>query len=106
MIELCCPCVQSNVPAHSAEDRGCKQQTPPIYHGESLPGRWISDRDVYASGATPTTGAQVVYELAAPLTYQLTPQQLATLAGYNAVSTDAGTLSVTYRADPALSLGG
>lgn len=76
------------------------------YSGETLPGRWISDRDVYASGATPTTGAQVVYELAAPVTYQLTPQQLATLRGYNAVSTVAASVSVTYKADTELSLQG
>lgn len=42
----------------------------------------------------------------APLTYQLTPQQLATLSGYNAVSTDAERVDVTYKADPVLSLGG
>ncbi len=47
---------------------------------------------------------QVAYELLLPRTYQLTPQQLATLSGYNAVSTDAGTLSVTYRADPSMTL--
>lgn len=76
------------------------------YAGETLPGRWISDRDVYAPGATPTTGAQVAYELATPVTYQLTPAQLATLSGYNAVFTDADALSVEYRADPTMTLGG
>ena len=76
------------------------------YAGETLPGRWISDRDVYASGTTPTTGAQVVYELAAPVTYNLTAAQLASLAGYNSVSADAGTLDVTYKADTAITFGG
>lgn len=76
------------------------------YNGETLPGRWISDRDVYAPGTTPTTGAQVVYELATPATYQLTPQQLATLAGYNAVSSDAGVVEVTYKADASIIWGG
>lgn len=42
------------------------------YAGETLPGEWISDRDAYAAGAAPTTGAQVVYRLADPITYQLT----------------------------------
>lgn len=42
------------------------------YAGETLPGEWISDRDEYAAGAVPTTGAQVVYKLADPITYQLT----------------------------------
>lgn len=36
------------------------------YDGESLPGEWISSMDSYSSGATPTTGSQVVYELASP----------------------------------------
>ncbi|MBP5719264.1 MAG: hypothetical protein J6X53_09890 [Abditibacteriota bacterium] len=76
------------------------------YNGETLPGRWISDRDVYASGTTPTTGAQVVYELATSAAYQLTPQQLTTLAGYNAVSSDAGNVTVTYKADASLVWGG
>ena len=36
------------------------------YAGQTLPGAWISDRDAYSAGATPTTGAQVVYQLATP----------------------------------------
>ena len=49
--------------------------------------------------------AQIVYPLATPVTYQLTSAQVAALAGYNAVAADSGTLSLTYRADPNLSLG-
>lgn len=60
------------------------------YNGETLPSTWISDRDVYASGTTPTTGAQVVYELATPLTYTLTPQQVKTLVGTNNVWASSG----------------
>ena len=37
------------------------------YNGETLPGVWYSDRDVYASGTTPTIGAEVVYELETPI---------------------------------------
>ena len=37
------------------------------YSGQTLTGEWISDRDKYAVGTTPTTGAQVVYELATPV---------------------------------------
>ena len=51
---------------------------------------------------TAVSGQTIVYPLAAPLTYQLTPQQLATLRGYNAVSADAGSVDVTYKADNAL----
>ena len=87
------------------------------YAGETLSGAWISDRDVYATGNTPTTGAQVVYELAPAdyQTYQLTAAQLATLAGNNTISaalsgsgeiaSTAAPVTVEYRADPALTLG-
>lgn len=67
------------------------------YNGEILPGEWLSDRDVYASGTSPTTGAQVVYELATPLTYQLTAQQISSLTGINTLNIDAGTIQdLTY----------
>ena len=72
------------------------------YAGETLPSTWISDRDVYSAGATPTTGAQVVYELATPVTYQLTPQEVSTLLGQNNIWADAGDTSVTYKADTKL----
>lgn len=69
------------------------------YNGETLPSTWISDRDAYASGTTPTTGAQVVYKLATPITYQLTPQEVTTLLGMNAIWADTGDCTLTYRAD-------
>ena len=34
------------------------------YNGETLPGHWQSDRDIYLEGTTPQTGAEVVYRLA------------------------------------------
>lgn len=69
------------------------------YNGETLPGEWISDRDVYAQGTTPTTGAQVVYELDTPQTYQLTPQQMNTLLGVNNIWCNTGDTTVEYTAD-------
>ena len=66
------------------------------YNGESLPSTWISDRDVYGVGITPTTGAEVVYELASPTTVQLTAQQVDTLIGQNVIYADAGDVSVDY----------
>jgi hypothetical protein len=72
------------------------------YNGETLLGKWISDRDVFAEGTAPTIGAQVVYYLSAPLTYQLTPQELTTLLGTNNIWADTGGTSVTYRADTKL----
>lgn len=60
------------------------------YDGETLPGEWISDRDVYVEGTTPTTEAEVAYKLAEPVTYQLDPEQIMTLPGYNQIYSDAG----------------
>ena len=60
------------------------------YNGETLPSTWISDRDVYAEGSTPTTGAEVVYELATPITYQLTPTQVNSLLGQTNLWADTG----------------
>ena len=70
------------------------------YTGEALPGEWISDRDVYSAGAVPTTGAQVVYKLAEPITIQLSPQQIAALSGVNTIYTDADGVVVTGAEDP------
>ena len=72
------------------------------YNGESLPGEWISDRDVYASGTTPTTGAQVAYKLATPEPFQATGNQpIPALAGENTVYTDGNSVSVSGRSNPA-----
>ena len=67
------------------------------YNGETLPGEWISSMDVYAPGTTPTTGAQVVYELASSQTVQLTPQQVFSLLGANNVWADTnGDVALEY----------
>lgn len=70
------------------------------YNGESLPGEWISDRDVYSAGASPTTGAQVAYKLATPEPFQATGNQaLPAVAGLNTVYTDGDSLDVSGRQD-------
>ena len=67
------------------------------YDGETLPGAWISDRDVYSAGSSPTTGAQIVYELAEVQTYQLTPEEVSTVAGKNNIWADCGSyMECTY----------
>lgn len=72
------------------------------YDGETLPGAWISDRDVYAEGTTPTAGAEVVYELATPIEITLTPEDItANLMGVNNVWADSGDITVTYKDWPA-----
>lgn len=71
------------------------------YNGEALPGEWISDRDVYAPGTTPTTGAQVAYKLATPEPFQATGNQaLPAVSGLNTLYTDGDSLAVSGRSDP------
>ncbi len=71
------------------------------YSGEDLPGKWISDRNVYASGTAPTTGAQVAYKLTEPISFTATgAQPIPALSGVNTVLTDADSATVTGRADP------
>jgi len=52
-----------------------------------------------ATFKTAMNGVQLVYELANPITYQLTPQEVTTLLGNNVVYTDVGPVSVEYPAD-------
>jgi len=69
------------------------------YNGETLPSTWISDRDVYAVGTTPTTGAQVCYKLAEPQTIQLTPQELKLIKQHNNLTTNGTTITLGYQPD-------
>ena len=72
------------------------------YNGETLTGEWISDRDVYAVGTTPTIGAQVVNIGAQGTEYQLEPHEVASLLGTNNIFADTGDTEVEYRADTKL----
>lgn len=67
------------------------------YAGESLPSTWISSMDVYSEGGTPTTGAQVVYKLATPQTYHLTPTEVSLLLGVNNVWADTGDITIVLQ---------
>lgn len=66
------------------------------YDGETINEPWISSMDKYVAGATPTTGAQVVYPLTDPITYQLTPTEIRSLLGVNNVWADCGPVNVRY----------
>ena len=67
------------------------------YNGETITEPWLSSMDEYAPGATPTTGAQVVYTLATPLTYQLTAQEVELIKGLNNVWSDTNTtITLSY----------
>lgn len=63
------------------------------YNGETLPSTWISDRDVYAEGTTPTTGAEVVYTLATPQQFPQDNLAIATQDGTNNIWADSGTIN-------------
>lgn len=60
------------------------------YNGETLPSTWISSMDEYAEGTSPTTGAEVCYELASPIITNLTPTLIKSLNGQNNLSVDCG----------------
>ena len=66
------------------------------YNGETLPSTWISDRDVYAEGTVPTTGAQVLYQLDTPIVYDITSQEIAMVAGQNTISANTGQTAIAY----------
>lgn len=48
------------------------------------------------------TPIRYVYPLKNPVTYQLTPTEVATVLGYNSIYSNCGDISLTYRADPTL----
>lgn len=60
------------------------------YNGETLTGEWISDRDEYAEGTTPTTGAQVLNIGGTPTTYTLADCSINSLDGENNVFASTG----------------
>lgn len=66
------------------------------YNGESINEPWLSSIDKYVSGATPTTGAQVVYPLTTPTTLTLTPAELELLKGNNTVSGNGANINISY----------
>lgn len=71
------------------------------YAGEQIPGEWISDRDIYSEGRTPTAGAQVAYRLTDAIPYTTTgANPISALDGANTILTDADTVTVVGRADP------
>ena len=77
------------------DDKTCK--------GNRSQGDYFYIRDVAYSDATTfkqaMNGVQLVYELATPQTYQLTPVEVKTLLGLNNVWADTGDVEVQYRAD-------
>lgn len=64
------------------------------YNGEAITTPWVSSYDAYASGATPTAGAQVCYPKAEPVVTDKTPQTVSAYAGLNYVSTTSEQMTV------------
>ena len=69
------------------------------YNEEALPGEWISDRDVYAPGTTPTTGAQVAYKLATPESFKISQVSIPSLKGENYFFTNGENMDIIYKED-------
>jgi hypothetical protein len=65
------------------------------YNGETINGEWISDRDVYAEGTTPTIGAEVqVMSGSDYTTYQQVANNIKSLEGVNNIYADTGEVDV------------
>lgn len=62
--------------------------------------RWDSNTLANINSAFAETPFFVIAELATPIVYDLTPQEITTILGQNNVWADAGDVTVTYRADP------
>ena len=62
---------------------------------------WDSDMDVSSdeSAKSYLSNLQIIYPLANPVTYQLTPHEVKSLLGQNNIYADTGDTSVEYRAD-------
>lgn len=69
------------------------------YSGESLPGEWISDRDVYTPETTPTTGAQVAYKLATPESFKVSQVTIPSLKGENNFFTNGENMDIIYNTE-------
>ena len=72
------------------------------YNGETLPGGWISDRDIYEEGGLPSIGAEVVYNLDETdiVEYDITPINIPLFYHINYFLTESGVIkSLTYYAE-------
>jgi len=68
------------------------------YNGEAINEPWISSMDAYSQGATPTTGAQVVYPLGTSYVIALPDgEPIITLNGTNNIYADTGDCAVEYK---------
>ena len=68
------------------------------YNGETIGEPWISDRDRYVAGTTPTIGAQVVYTKDSE-TYQVDRTEVDAYFKNNTIWSDSGDVAVSYLVD-------
>lgn len=70
------------------------------YSGQTINEPWISNKDEYVAGGTPSTGAQVVYPLTTPSTYHINPVAIPESAGINNyTASNIGGITVTLSTD-------
>ena len=70
----------------------------PSYNGESITGRWLSSKDVYVEGNTPTTGAQVVCLDEYDTEIDVTELSVDTIVGVNNITSDCtGDVTASYK---------
>ena len=68
----------------------------PSYNGETINGRWLSSKDVYVEGNTPTTGAQVVCLDEYDTEIDVSELSVDTIVGVNNVFCDTGETELKY----------
>lgn len=62
------------------------------YNGETLPSTWLSDRDIYMEGTSPSEGAEVIYKLADEdvVEYDFAPIEIPLYYRHNYFQVDGG----------------
>ena len=70
----------------------------PSYNGETINGRWLSSKDVYVEGNTPTTGAQVVCLDEYDTEIDVLELSVAAIVGTNNITSDCnGDVTASYK---------
>ena len=102
-----CSCYEGKTPANSLNTAYAKGNGTTCFRYPEFDRLFIRD-DNYTDATLFTsvvTGQKLVYELATPITIQLTPNQIALLQGSNYLSTNCQNLKLTYRTGQMATLG-
>ena len=102
-IKVLCTIYKLSGSATRSADTEGKDDKSLLLNLNSTGAAWAFVKDTTYTDATAfqtaMSGVMLVYELATPITYQLTPQEVKTLLGQNIVWADTGDVDVTYQAD-------